>query len=101
LASDNPWQKLIAAPEFQDAIDKNGYYESSLSFQPFVQKYELTLKSRAPAYLSIDFWSGQSKVLIKNKLYVLCRGMGRFVIFSEERFTKPISVIHLEYIITK
>lgn len=89
MASDNPWQKLIAAPEFQDAIDKNGYYESDLSFQPFVKKYELTLKSRAPAYLSIDFWSGQSKVLIKNKLYVLRRGMGRFVIFSEERFTKP------------
>jgi hypothetical protein len=52
LASDNPWQKLIVGPEFQDAIDKNGYYESNLSFQPFVKKYELTLKSRAPAYLS-------------------------------------------------
>jgi hypothetical protein len=47
------------------------------------------LKSRAPAYLSIDFWSGQSKELIKNKLYVLRRGKGRFVIFSDERFPKP------------
>jgi hypothetical protein len=96
LASDNPWQKLIAAPEFQDAIDNNGYYESNLSFQPFVKKYELTLKSRAPAYLSIDFWSGQSKQLIKNKLYVLRRGKGRFVIFSEKRLTKPYLELQID-----
>jgi hypothetical protein len=89
LASDNPWQKLIGEPEFRNAIDNKGYYESNLSFQPFVKKYELTLKSRPPAYLSIDFWSGQSKVLTKNKLYVLRTGKGRFVIFSEERFPKP------------
>ncbi|MGB8036415.1 MAG: hypothetical protein WCF03_21570 [Nitrososphaeraceae archaeon] len=77
MAADNPWQKLIEEQEFQDAIHKNGYYQSNLSFQPFVRKYQLTLKNRAPAYLSIDFWSGQSHVLTKNKLYVIRIGKGR------------------------
>jgi hypothetical protein len=89
LAADNPWQKLIEEQEFQDAIHKNGYYQSNLSFQPFVRKYQLTLKNRAPAYLSIDFWSGQSHVLTKNKLYVIRIGKGRFVIFHEDRFSRP------------
>jgi hypothetical protein len=39
--------------------------------------------------LSIDFWSGQSRVLTENKLYVIRIGRGRFVIFHEERFAKP------------
>lgn len=89
MAADNPWQKLIEEQEFQDAIHKNGYYQSNLSFQPFVRKYQLTLKNRAPAYLSIDFWSGQSHVLTKNKLYVIRIGKGRFVIFHEDRFSRP------------
>ena len=54
------------------------------------------MKSRAPAYLSIDFWSGQSKELIKNKLYVPSRGKGRFVIFSEKRFTKPYLELQID-----
>jgi hypothetical protein len=86
LVADNPWQKLIQEQEFQAAIDKHGYYQSNLSFQPYVRKYHLELRNRVPAYLSIDFWSGQSHVLQENKLYVIRIGRGRFVIFYEERF---------------
>ena len=60
MAADNPWQKLIEEQEFQDAIHKNGYYQSNLSFQPFVRKYQLT-RQRNFVYLFIfpkmDFYN--------------------------------------------
>ena len=90
LISDNPWSLLLEETQFWESIDKHGYYQSPyLSFEVYKNKYNLTLKNRAPAYLSIDFWSDQASALTKKRLYVLRTGRGRFVIFSLDRFAKP------------
>lgn len=95
MTAGDPWQKLVNEEEFQNSIDKQGYYASQLSFQPFLKKYNLSVKGRAPTYLSRDFWSGQSKTLIQKRCYVIRTGKGRFVIFNEDRFPKPYLDLNL------
>ena len=95
MVSDDPWKKLVEEPEFNDSIEKFGYYSSPLSFQPFIKKYNLSLRNRAPSYLSIDFWSGQPKTLTERRCYVIRTGKGKFVIFNENRFAKPYLDLNL------
>jgi hypothetical protein len=90
LGPDEPWQKLLQENEFWQSIDSSGYYESPYSsFELYKKRYDLSLKNKAPFYLSIDFWSSQSKTLTSKRLYVMRTGRGRFVILSLDRFAKP------------
>lgn len=95
MASDDPWHKLVNEAEFNESLKTLGYYVSPISFQPFVRKFDLSLRSRAPSYLSIDFWSGQSKTLTQRRCYVIRTGKGKFVIFNEDRFAKPYLDLNL------
>lgn len=91
MKNEGIWNKLLNDIDFKQKIEENGYYRSPLSFQPFVQKYGLNPKNRAPAYLSIDLWKRQHLSLRNNEndLYVIRTGKGSFVIFSNLRFPKP------------
>jgi hypothetical protein len=87
--SDDPWQKLANESGFLNEIEKEGCYQSPIPFELFKRKYGLQLRLKTPSYLSIDFWSKQSKTLTERGLYVMRTGRGNFVILDDRRFPKP------------
>ncbi|HEX9830392.1 MAG TPA: hypothetical protein VGA94_01795 [Thermodesulfobacteriota bacterium] len=89
MRSDNPWYKLLQDDGFWRSVEERGYYHHQSSFPSYVKKYNLQLSRDTPYYLSIDFWSEQSKTLTDKKLYVIRTGTGSFAIFDEKRFPKP------------
>lgn len=85
----NPWELLIKREDLKKAIKEHGYFISPWSFQPMLKELNVQVKGRAPQYLSINFWSQQSKTLTDNNFYVVRSGKGHFVIFDEDKFPRP------------
>ena len=60
-----------------------------LSFEKmkdFTKKYNFQPLQNTAVYLSIDFWSKQSKILKDNDYYILRSGGGTFVILDKKQF---------------
>ncbi len=83
------WKELLYSVEFKNQIIKKGYFKYDKNFQQFKKEFGINPKNRAPAYLSIDFFSKQSKELRNNGFYVIRTGLGGFIIFDEKLFPKP------------
>ena len=82
ISWDELLEKLICENSFKSQISKNGYYLSESSYQPLIKKYNFTHSQNAAGFLSIDFFSKQSKTLRDNNLYIIRIGKGQFVIFE-------------------
>ena len=86
---DNLLEELIEESEFKKSIEEKGFYKSNVSLKIFAKKYNFQPSQNTATYLSINFWSEQSKILRKNKLYLLRTGSGQFGIFDENTFPSP------------
>ena len=86
---DNLLEELIEEPEFKTSIEERGFYKSNVSLKIFAKKYNFQPSQNTATYLSINFWSEQSKILRKNNLYLLRTGSGTFGIFDENVFPSP------------
>ena len=62
---DNLLMELIDEPEFKTSIEERGFYKSNVSLKIFAKKYNFDPSQNTATYLSLDFWSQQSKVLRK------------------------------------
>lgn len=87
-------EQLISENTFCSQISSQGYYLSELSYQDLIKKYGFTHSENAAGFLSLDFFSEQSKTLQKNGLYIIRRGKGNFVILDEQKF--PHSYLQLD-----
>jgi len=88
------WSALLNEPEFIEELSLLGYSKER-SFSEYKSKYNLTLSGSTPVYLSIDFYSKQSKELKDRNYFVIRTGKGNFIIFDENRFGKPYLKLNL------
>ena len=86
---DNLLEELIDETEFKTSVEENGFYKTDVSLKIFAKKYIFDPSQNTATYLSLDFWSQQSKILRKKNLYLLRTGSGTFGIFDENVFPKP------------
>jgi hypothetical protein len=80
---------LVSEKDFQDQIQKKGFFASDQSFKGFTKKYNFTSERNTASYLSLDFWSYQPNILKEKNLYILRTGGGNFIILDNSQFTKP------------
>jgi len=80
---------LVNEKDFQDQIQKKGFFVSDQSFKGFTKKYNFTPEQNTASYLSLDFWSYQPDILKEKNLYILRTGGGNFIILDNSQFTKP------------
>lgn len=88
------WSALLNEPEFMEEISTFGYSKER-SFSEYKSKHNLTPSGSTPNYLSIDFYSKQSKELRDRNYFVIRTGKGNFVIFDENRFGRPYLYLNL------
>jgi len=74
--------------EFIKELSTQGY-SIERNFSKYKAKHNLKLPGSAQKYLSIDFYSRQSKELMDRNYFVIRTGSGNFIIFDEKRFGKP------------
>lgn len=86
---DEVLEKLVEEPIFKDQVSSQGFFHSGESFKEFTRRYDFTPTQNTATYLSLDFWSKQSDVLQKRKLYLLRTGDGNFIILDSSRFSPP------------
>jgi len=86
---DNLLEELIDEIEFKTSIEDRGFYKTDVSLKIFAKKYGFDPSQNTATYLSLDFWSQQSKILRKKNMYLLRTGSGTFGIFDENVFPKP------------
>jgi len=86
---DDLLEQLIDEVEFKKSIEDKGFYNTEISLKKFAPKYHFKPKQNTANYLSLDFWSRQSKMLRKNQMYLLRTGDGRFCIMDENEFPNP------------
>ncbi|MEM2760628.1 MAG: hypothetical protein QXW73_07555, partial [Nitrososphaerales archaeon] len=89
MVVNNPWEILIKREDFKESIRNKGYYAIPWSFQSMLKELGMQVKGRAPQYLSIDFWSKQSRTLTNNNFYVIRSGRGHSIIFDQEQYPAP------------
>lgn len=82
------WIPLFNESEFLRELSTEGH-SIERNFLDYKTKYSLKLSGYTPSYLSIDFYSIQSKELRDKNCFVIRTGKGNFVIFDENRFRKP------------
>ena len=80
---DDLLEKFIGEPQVEAGLKNSGFYNCQITFKKFVKNYAFAPQMSTPFYLSIDFWSGQSKILKENNLYLLRTGKGKFCIIDE------------------
>jgi hypothetical protein len=94
----NSWnevlEKLLKDNAFKKQIDDFGFFLSDKPFKEFVKKFDYTPSQNTATYLSLDFWSQQSSVLLENNMFLLRTGMGKFAIFDQTKF--PSSYLTLK-----
>lgn len=88
------WGSLLNEPEFIEEMSLFGYSKER-SFSEYKSKHNLILSGSTPDYLSIDFYSKQSKELRDRNYFVIRTGKGNFIIFGENRFGKPYLNLNL------
>ena len=86
---DDLLEKFIGEPQVEAGLKNSGFYNCQITFKKFVKNHAFAPQMSTPFYLSIDFWSGQSKILKENNLYLLRTGKGKFCIIDERKFPKP------------
>lgn len=82
-------EQLIDEVGFKKNIEGEGFYKTDESLKIFAKRYSFDPSQNTATYLSLDFWSQQSKILRKNGMYLLRTGSGTFGIFDENVFPKP------------
>jgi hypothetical protein len=82
------WTPLFNDAKFLKELSTQGYSRER-NFSEYKAKHNLKLPGSAQIYLSIDFYSKQSKELMGRNCFVIRTGSGNFVIFDEKRFEKP------------
>lgn len=90
---------LIETPQFKNQITEKGFFKTNDSLKKFSLQYGFNPIQNTATYLSLDFWSQQSKILRNHGLYLLRTGSGTFGIFDETIFPKPyleLNVNHTE-----
>jgi len=84
----NDWFTLLDDPEFLKELSTQGH-STERNFSEYKTRHNLKVSSFTPNYLSIDFYSGQSKELRDKNCFIIRTGKGNFAIFDENRFEKP------------
>lgn len=84
------WDNLLNDSEFKRQISVKGYSQE-IKFTDYVKKYNLEkIMQRSGAItanlLSIDFFSGQAKELVSNKMFLLRTGRGKLVVINRDFF---------------
>ena len=79
-------QKTINTAKFLSEINAKGFWKCDDSVIKYAKKNGVKLDSNAPNYVSLDFWSKQSKILKDNDYYILRSGGGTFVILDKKQF---------------
>ena len=87
-------EHLISEDSFKNQIQNQGFYLNKISYQAMIKKYNFEHSATAASFLSLDFFSKQSKTLTKNGLYLIRTGKGNFAILDKEKF--PHSYLQLE-----
>lgn len=82
------WISLFNDPKFLKELSTQGYCPER-NFSEYKAKHKLRLSGTAQKYLSIDFYSRQSKKLTDKSCFVIRTGSGNFIVFDEKRFGKP------------
>ena len=86
------WESLLNNVDFQKQIQEKGY-SNEIRFIDYIKENELEkIMQRTGAVtaqmLSIDFYSKQAPELVKNNLFLLRTGQGKFMIFNQNFFDK-------------
>ncbi len=79
---------LLDDPEFLKELSTQGH-STERNFSEYKTRHNLKVSSFTPNYLSIDFYSEQSKELRDKNCFIIKTGKGNFTIFDENRFEKP------------
>ena len=79
-------QQTINTAKFLSEINAKGFWKCDDSVIKYAKKNGVKLDSNAPNYVSLDFWSKQSKILKDNDYYILRSGGGTFVILDKKQF---------------
>lgn len=82
------WLPFLNDPKFLKELSTQGH-STERNFSEYKSRHKLKLPGSTPNYLSIDFYSMQSKELRDKNCFVIRTGKGNFVIFDENRFEKP------------
>jgi hypothetical protein len=82
------WFPILNDPKFLKELSTQGH-STERNFSEYKTRHKLKLPGSTPNYLSIDFYSIQSKELRDKNYFVIRTGKGNFVIFDENRFEKP------------
>lgn len=90
---DDVLRNLTSEDSFVNQIQTRGYYLSEISYQKLIKKHGFSNSQNAAGFLSLDFFSKQSKILREKNMYLLRTGKGNFVIFDEKKF--PHSYLNL------
>ena len=90
---DDVLRNLTSEDSFVNQIQTRGYYLSEMSYQKLIKKHGFSNSQNAAGFLSLDFFSKQSKILREKNMYLLRTGKGNFVIFDEKKF--PHSYLNL------
>ena len=90
---DDVLRNLTSEDSFVNQIQTRGYYLSEMSYQKLIKKHGFSNSQNAAGFLSLDFFSKQSKILREKNMYLLRTGKGNFVIFDENKF--PHSYLNL------
>ena len=83
---DDVLRNLTSEDSFVNQIQTRGYYLSEMSYQKLIKKHGFSNSQNAAGFLSLDFFSKQSKILREKNMYLLRTGKGNFVIFDEKKF---------------
>jgi hypothetical protein len=87
------WDNLLNDTEFNQQMSSKGY-SHEIKFTDYVIKNNLEkILQRSGAItanlLSIDFFSRQAKELVKNNMFLLRTGQGKFVVINSDFFESP------------
>ena len=69
---DNLLEELIDETEFKTSVEENGFYKTDVSLEIFAKNYNFDPSQNTATYLSLDFWSQQSKILRKKNQISHC-----------------------------
>ncbi len=94
------WDNLLCDNAFRQQLSERGY-SGEIKFTEYVQKYKLEhILQRSGAItaglLSIDFFSRQSKDLVRNNMFLLRVGQGKFVVMNLDFFYSAYLDLKLE-----
>ena len=96
ISWDELLENLISEKTFNSQISSRGYYLNELSYQDLIKKYGFYHSQSAAGFLSLDFFSKQSKTLRKKGLYLIRRGKGNFAILDENIFPHSYLKLNLD-----